>query len=159
MLNPFVGEILLFPFNFPPRGFAFCQGQLLPIAQNTALFSLLGTIYGGNGTTHFALPNLQGRIPVGFGQGSGLTNHDQGETGGSETIALTTAQMPLHTHAISASSVMPTTACRNDAGNQQTAVNNVPAITFYKRHNYHISRTIPRYYKDELDAFFMTKRL
>jgi len=127
MLNPFVGEILLFPFNFPPRGFAFCQGQLLPIAQNTALFSLLGTIYGGNGTTHFALPNLQGRIPVGFGQGSGLTNHDQGETGGSETIALTTAQMPLHTHAISASSVMPTTACRNDAGNQQTAVNNVPA--------------------------------
>jgi microcystin-dependent protein len=127
MVNPFVGEILFFPFNFAPIGFAFCRGQLLPIAQNTALFSLLGTTYGGNGTTNFALPNLQGRVPIGFGQGPGLTNHDQGETGGSETIALTTAQMPLHTHAISASSVMPTMACRNGAGNQQTPVDNVPA--------------------------------
>jgi microcystin-dependent protein len=128
MLNPFVGEILLFPFHFPPKNFAFCRGQILLISQNTALFSLLGTAYGGNGQTTFALPNLQGRVPMGVGQGPGLTDRPSlGEAGGSETIALTTAQMPAHTHTMSASSVMPTIACRNGAGNQQTPVDHVPA--------------------------------
>jgi microcystin-dependent protein len=127
MLNPFVGEILLFPFNFPPKGFAFCRGQLLPINQNTALFSLLGTLYGGDGKSNFALPNLQARVPTAFGQGPGLTARPQGETGGSESIALTTTQMPLHTHTMSAGSVKPTMACLNGGGNQQSPVNNVPA--------------------------------
>ena len=120
--NPFVGEILLLPFNFPPHGFAFCHGQLLQIAQNTALFLLIGTMYGGDGQTTFALPNLQARVPMGFGQGAGLTDRQQGTIGGSETITLSSAQMPQHTHAM-----RPTVACRNGAGNQQTPVNNVPA--------------------------------
>jgi microcystin-dependent protein len=126
MLNPFVGEILLFPFNFPPNGFAFCRGQLLLITQNLALFSLIGTTYGGNGTTHFALPNLQGRVPMGFGQGPGLTDHPfLGETGGSETIPLTIAQMPMHTHGTSV--LNETAACRNGTGDSQTPVSSVPA--------------------------------
>ena len=118
----FVGQILLVPFNFAPLGFAFCQGQLLNIAQHTALFSLLGTMYGGDGKTTFALPNLQARVPMGFGQGPGLTDREQGTIGGSETITLSSAQMPQHTHAM-----RPVVACRNGAGNQQTPVNNVPA--------------------------------
>jgi microcystin-dependent protein len=124
----FVGQIMLFPFNFAPTGFAFCRGQLLPIGQNTALFSLLGTNFGGNGTTHFALPNLQGRVPMGFGQGPGLTDHPfLGETGGSETLPLTTAQMPLHSHPMSATSAVATVACKNGAGDRQTPVGTVPA--------------------------------
>lgn len=82
---PFLSQIQLFPFNFAPRGWAFCNGQLLPISGNTALFSLIGTLYGGNGTTNFALPNLQGRVNMGAGQGPGLTNYSQGQTGGTET--------------------------------------------------------------------------
>jgi microcystin-dependent protein len=127
MLNPFVGEILLLPFNFPPKGYAFCHGQLLSISQNTALFSLLGTFYGGDGKSTFALPNLQGRVPMAFGQGPGLTMRHQGETSGSDGVALTTAQMPAHTHAMSASSVKPAMACRSGAGNHQSPVDNVPA--------------------------------
>jgi microcystin-dependent protein len=127
MPTSFVGEILLVGFNFPPKGYAFCQGQLLPIQQNTALFSLLGTMYGGNGQTNFALPNLQGSVPLGFGQGPGLTDHPQGEKSGSETIQLTTQQMPLHTHVVNASSVLAAVASRSGAGNQQTPVGNVPA--------------------------------
>ena len=124
-VDPFVGQILFFPFNFPPKGYAFCQGQLLPIQQNTALFSLLGTYYGGNGVTNFALPNLQGKVPLGFGQGAGLTDHSLGQVGGSEIVTLTTPQIPAHSHAVSASSA--TVACKNGAGNQQTPVGNVPA--------------------------------
>lgn len=85
-------------FTFAPRGWALCQGQLLPIAQNSALFSLLGTTYGGDGIRTFGLPDLRGRSPIGFGQGPGLSNYPQGATGGSETVTLNTAQVPAHTH-------------------------------------------------------------
>ena len=103
MTDPFVAEIRLFPFNFPPRGWAFCDGQLLPISQNTALFSLLGTFYGGDGKSTFALPDLQGRVPVHQGQGPGLSERFIGEAGGSETVSLLASEMPAHTHALAAS--------------------------------------------------------
>lgn len=96
--EPFLGEISLVPYNFAPRGFAFCQGQILAIAQNTALFSLLGTTYGGNGESTFALPDLRGRVAVSTGQGPGLSNYDLGQIGGSETVTLTQNQMPAHGH-------------------------------------------------------------
>jgi microcystin-dependent protein len=99
MADPFVAEIRIYPFNFAPRGWAFCDGQLLPISQNTALFSLLGTTYGGNGASNFALPDLQGRAPMHPGQGPGLSLHDLGETGGSETVSLLESEMPSHSHA------------------------------------------------------------
>jgi len=86
--DPFVSQIQIFPFNFPPKGWAFCNGQILSISQNTALFSLLGTTYGGNGTSNFALPDLRGRAPVNFGQGAGLSNYDEGETGGLESSTI-----------------------------------------------------------------------
>ena len=98
MADPFVAEIRIFPFNFAPRGWAWCDGQLLPISQNTALFSLLGTTYGGNGKTTFALPDLQGRAPMHPGQGPGLSLHDLGETGGSETVTLLESEIPAHSH-------------------------------------------------------------
>lgn len=98
MADPFVAEIRIFPFNFPPKGWAFCDGQLLPLSQNTALFSLLGTTYGGNGTSNFALPDLQGCAPMHPGQGPGLSLHDLGETGGSEAVTLLESEMPAHTH-------------------------------------------------------------
>lgn len=103
MSDPFVAEIRIFPFNFAPRGWAWCDGQILPISQNTALFSLLGTMYGGNGKSTFALPNLQGSAPMHPGQGPGLSLHDLGETGGSETVTLLTSEMPAHNHALMAS--------------------------------------------------------
>jgi len=102
MTAPFVGEIKIFGCNFAPRNYTFCGGQLLPISQNTALFSLLGTTFGGNGTTNFALPNLQGRAPMGFGTAPGLTPRDLGETAGSETVTLLQTEMPAHNHAVSA---------------------------------------------------------
>lgn len=102
MADPFVAEIRIFPFNFAPRGWAFCDGQLMPISQNTALFSLLGTTYGGNGVSNFALPNLQGRAPMQPGQGPGLSSHDLGETGGSETVTLLESQIPAHAHVMQA---------------------------------------------------------
>src|SRR5580704_15922794 len=100
MSTPFLGMIITVGFNFAPRGWALCNGQLMPISQNTALFSLLGTTYGGNGTTTFALPNLQSRVPVHFGQGPGLSPYVIGQSGGAETVALTINQLPAHTHAI-----------------------------------------------------------
>lgn len=103
MADPFVAEIRIFPFNFAPKGWAFCDGQILPISQNTALFSLLGTTYGGNGQTTFALPNLQGRVPVHPGQGPGLSEHVLGEEGGSGTVTLLQSEVPAHTHALAAS--------------------------------------------------------
>lgn len=99
MADPFVAEIRIFPFNFAPRGWAFCNGQLLPISQNTALFALLGTTYGGDGRSNFALPNLQGCAPMHPGQGPGLSLHDLGETGGSDTVTLLASEIPAHTHA------------------------------------------------------------
>jgi microcystin-dependent protein len=100
--DPFVAEIRIFPFNFAPRGWAWCDGQLLPLSQNTALFSLLGTTYGGNGKSNFALPDLQGRAPMHPGQGPGLSLHDLGETGGSETVTLLESEIPAHSHAMRA---------------------------------------------------------
>ena len=110
MASPFLGEIKMFGGNFAPRGYAFCSGQILPIAQNTALFSLLGTTYGGNGQTTFALPDLRGRVPVHQGQGPGLSPYDLGQVGGTETTTLTVNQMPSHNHFIAANSGPGTTA-------------------------------------------------
>ena len=98
MADPFVGEIRILATNFAPTGWAFCNGQILPISQNTALFSLLGTTYGGNGTSTFALPNLQGSAPMHQGDGPGLTSRSLGETGGSQTVTLVTSEIPAHTH-------------------------------------------------------------
>lgn len=103
MADPFVAEIRIFPFNFAPKGWAWCDGQLLPLSQNTALFSLLGTTYGGNGKSNFALPDLQGMAPMHPGQGPGLSLHDLGETAGSETVALLESEIPSHSHAMAAS--------------------------------------------------------
>src|SRR6202451_4167465 len=94
MSEPFLGEIRMFGFNFAPQGWAPCNGQLLPINQNEVLFSLLGTTYGGDGTTTFALPDLDGRVPIGMGQGIGLTPRTIGEQDGSETVTLTVAELP-----------------------------------------------------------------
>ena len=104
MADPFVAEIRIFPFNFAPKGWAWCDGQLLPLSQNTALFSLLGTTYGGDGKSNFALPDLQGRAPMHPGQGPGLSPHDLGETGGSETVTLLESEIPSHSHQMSVSS-------------------------------------------------------
>jgi microcystin-dependent protein len=100
MSNPFVAEIRIFGFNFAPRGWAFCDGQILPLSQNTALFSLLGTTYGGDGKSNFALPNMQGNVPMHPGQGPGLNLHQLGETGGSQTVTLLQSEVPAHTHTI-----------------------------------------------------------
>src|SRR5438105_7841675 len=98
-----VAEIRIFPFSFAPKGWAFCDGQILPLSQNTALFSLLGTTYGGDGKSNFALPNMQGNAPMHPGQGPGLSLHDLGETGGSETVTLLESEIPSHAHAVSVS--------------------------------------------------------
>jgi microcystin-dependent protein len=101
-VEPFLGEIMLVPYNFAPRGWAFCSGQILPIAQNTALFSLLGTTYGGNGQTTFALPDLRGRCAVSAGQGPGLSSYDLGEVTGVENVTLLPTQLPQHSHTVNA---------------------------------------------------------
>lgn len=103
MADPFVAEIRIFPFNFAPKGWAFCDGQILPLSQNTALFSLLGTTYGGDGKSNFALPNLQGSAPLHPGQGPGLQLFDLGQAGGVETITLIESEIPSHTHLVQAS--------------------------------------------------------
>src|SRR6266571_2875382 len=104
MATPFVAEITMFAFNFAPKGWAFCQGQLLPISQNTALFSLLGTMYGGDGKSTFGLPNFEGSGAVHAGQGQGLSQRFEGETGGAPFVTLLNTEMPLHTHSVSATS-------------------------------------------------------
>jgi microcystin-dependent protein len=98
MSQPFLGQISIFGFNFAPRGWASCNGQLLSISQNTALFSILGTTYGGNGTSNFALPNLQASVPLHPGQGPGLSNYVLGETGGAANVTVLSNQIPAHTH-------------------------------------------------------------
>ena len=118
--NQYVGEIRMFAGNFAPTGWALCNGQVLPIAQNTALFSLLGTMYGGNGTSNFALPDLRGRAPVFFGMGTGLSYKDIGQQGGSETTNLTVAQLPAHSHVVSAVTFN---------ANQSSPTGNFPATT------------------------------
>lgn len=102
MSEAFLGELRLFPYNFAPRAWMYCDGQILSIAQNTALFSLLGTTYGGNGQTTFALPNLQGRAPLHFGQGPGLSNYVQGQAAGTGTVTLLQTQIPAHIHQVQA---------------------------------------------------------
>lgn len=114
MADPFVGEIRTFGFNFPPTGWAQCNGQLLPISQNTALFSLLGTYYGGDGKSTFALPNLQGASPMNQGQGPGSSDRVIGETGGADYFTLIQSEMPSHTHLVSGSG---RPATENDANN------------------------------------------
>ena len=98
MGQPYLGEVRIFGFNFAPRGWMFCDGQLLPVQQYAALFSLLGTYYGGNGTTNFGLPDLQGRAPMHWGQGPGLSTYTIGESGGSTTVTVTDQELPMHTH-------------------------------------------------------------
>jgi microcystin-dependent protein len=127
MSQPYIGEIRLFGFNFAPSGWAFCQGQLLSIAQNTALFQLLGTTYGGDGVQTFALPNLLSRVAIGQGQGFGLTQRTIGETGGVESVTLTTSQLPTHTHAIGLPTNSASVGCKSGAGNTQSPVGNILA--------------------------------
>ena len=102
MSQPFLAEITMFAFNFAPKGWAFCNGQLLPISQNTALFSLLGTMYGGDGKSTFALPDLQGSAPLHEGQGAGLSLYDQGEITGETSVTLLTSEIPAHNHTLKA---------------------------------------------------------
>jgi len=118
-MDPYIGELRCFGFNFAPQGWALCNGQLLSISQNTALFSLLGTMYGGDGRTTFGLPDLRGRAPLSFGQGPGLANYSQGQAAGTETVTLTAATLPPHSHAVAASSTATT---KNPSGA-------VPAVT------------------------------
>ena len=128
MSQPFLGELRIFAGNFNPRGWAFCRGQLLAIAQNDALYALIGTTFGGDGQTSFALPDLQGRIPVGQGQGPSLSNYTLGQKAGAETVTLTTGQMPAHNHVLMASTAkgnqaVPLTGsimAGPDAGNPNT---------------------------------------
>src|SRR5438067_3998677 len=114
MASPFLSELRIVSFDFPPKGWAFCNGQLLPINQNQALFSLLGTTYGGNGVNNFALPDMRGRVPNHFGQGPGLSNYNLGQTGGSESVTLTVNQIPAHNHFV---------VCNTSSGGQANPSN------------------------------------
>lgn len=138
MSDQFVAEIRIFPFNFPPTGWAFCDGQLMPISQNTALFSLLGTTYGGDGKSTFALPNMQGNAPMQPGQGQGLSLRDLGEMSGVESITLLVSEIPLHTHVLMADDADPaeSNVCTNNAmgrsknGNAYTTTATITQMAF-----------------------------
>jgi microcystin-dependent protein len=137
-MEPFIGQIIMFGGNFAPRGWALCDGQILPISLNSALFSILGTTYGGDGRTTFRLPDLRGRSPVHAGSGSGLATVRLGERGGTETQTLTTGQMPSHTHIAKGvgeagnSNMVAGRAWSNDAGNQWAAYSNsVPDVDLH----------------------------
>jgi microcystin-dependent protein len=129
-----LGFLFAFGGNFAPRGFAMCSGQILPISQNTALFSLLGTTYGGNGQTTFALPDLRGRAPISVGQGPGLSNYDLGEVSGTESVTLLTGNMPAHTHGLMVSNTPGTTGvpANNTAFAKGPASGAGPNATFAK---------------------------
>jgi microcystin-dependent protein len=129
MSDPFVGEIRLFAGNFAPRGWALCNGQILPISQNTALFSLLGTNYGGDGKSNFALPNLQGAVAMGTGQGAGLSERVVGETAGSSGVTLLTSQMPFHSHMAQAKSTSSQAGPENAVWSKTTGRRGTPAYT------------------------------
>ncbi|MEP6262888.1 MAG: tail fiber protein [Gillisia sp.] len=122
-MEPFIGEIILFGGNFAPKGWAFCNGQILPISQNTALFSIIGTMYGGDGSTTFGLPDLRGRAPIHAGNGPGLSPVHIGEKGGIENVTLTVSHMPAHTHGLNVS---------NTEGTTSTPVGNYPAVSQYQ---------------------------
>jgi microcystin-dependent protein len=119
MSEPFLGEIRMFGFTFAPSGWALCNGQTLAISEYSALFALLGTTYGGNGTTNFMLPNLQSRVAIHMGQGTGLSPYTIGETGGTETVTLTQNQMPQHTHSVQ---------CNTGGGSQASPADGYPAV-------------------------------
>lgn len=121
MADPFVAEIRIFPFNFAPTGWAFCNGQLLPISQNTALFSLLGTYYGGDGKSTFALPDMKANSPMHWGQGPGLSDRFLGERGGSESVTLLQSEIPAHTHQFEVAGASP--------GESNTPIGTLPAAT------------------------------
>src|SRR3954452_12055014 len=123
MGTPYLSQIALFSFNFAPKGWALCNGQLLPIAQNQAVFALLGTTYGGNGQTTFALPDLRGRAPMGVG-----ANHSLGEVGGTETVTLSVAQLPAHTHTLNIGGLTASARCKKGVASQRTPVAGLPAI-------------------------------
>ena len=120
MSEPFIAEIRMVGFNFPPKGWATCNGQLLAISQNTALFSILGTTYGGNGQTTFALPDLRGRVALHMGQGPGLSPYDEGQIGGEESHTLLTSELPLHNHG-------GAPVANSAVGTSATIAGNVPA--------------------------------
>lgn len=122
--DAYLGQIILFAGNFEPRGWAFCDGRILQIAQNSALFSLLGTYYGGDGRTTFALPDLRGRVPVGAGQAPGLSNYELGESAGQESVALLVTQIPAHVHGLNNMQV----ACDNVTATSNSPANTIPAI-------------------------------
>ncbi len=129
MSDPYLSQLGLFAFGFAPRGWAFCQGQVLPIVQNQALFALLGTTYGGNGSTTFALPDLRGRVPVGLGPlPGGVTGQYMGQTGGSDAVTLGATQVPQHGHAIDPATITATARARNGVADQRSAVGSVPAV-------------------------------
>ena len=130
MSEPFIAEIRIFAGNFAPRSWAFCNGQLLPISQNTALFSLIGTTYGGDGRTTTALPNLKGRIPMHPGRGPGLTSRRLGQRGGVEMVTLTEAQMPSHTHSAMVST--DPAAFNDPANNRAPAAGATRLIAYYR---------------------------
>src|SRR6185312_8729019 len=129
MSAPFVAEVTIYPFNFAPKGWAFCAGQLLPISQNTALFSLLGTTYGGDGKSTFALPNFQGQAPLGQGQSPGTSQYFLGEETGVENVTLISTEMPSHNHSFAATSDQGTVTA--STGNQLAS-----ALTPGKLQNY-----------------------
>ncbi len=134
MSEPLIGEIRIFAGTFPPAGWAMCDGQLLPISQYPALYMVIGTNYGGDGLTTFGLPNLQGRVPLQAGQGSGMSNHGLGQTGGEQAVTLTVAQVPAHTHAVNANS---------GSGNQNNPLNNVWAVPHSGRSNLNLYAPTP----------------
>jgi microcystin-dependent protein len=129
MSDAFVAEMRMFPFNFAPKGWAFSDGQILPISQNTALFALLGTIYGGDGKSTFALPNLQDSCAIGSGQGPGLSYRDLGETGGTPSVTLIESEMPAHTHNLQGAIALATTSLPSN----QTALAKSTGGSAYKK--------------------------
>jgi len=130
-MEGFLGEVRMFAGNFAPRSWAFCEGQLLPISSNSALFSILGTIYGGDGRSTFALPDLRGRVPVGAGNGPGLSDYREGAKGGRESGPITIAEMPSHNHSSSLKfNPSPTTDNPNNAFLSGAAVSNATALSF-----------------------------
>jgi microcystin-dependent protein len=141
-VDPFVAEIRLFAGNFAPRGWAFCNGQILSISQNTALFSLLGTNYGGNGTTNFALPNLQGAVAMGTGQGAILTGRVTGEIGGSSSVSLYMSQMPMHSHRPQAKSTSSKAGPENAVWSKTPGRRGSPAYTFDTTETHYVNMNV-----------------
>lgn len=142
MSEPFMGTVMIWAPNFAPRGWAFCQGQLMAISTNSALFSLLGVVYGGNGQTTFGLPNLAGRVPVGQGQSPGTSSYTIGQTSGTENVTLTTAQMPMHNHGATLSGAGGTVtlqASQTAGTNDTPQAGNVLAASYDQGNGYAVS--------------------